>query len=353
MKKYKIKFLNHFFKFNLFKVSSKVLIFYSVIVFGGLFLVNCAGDNPLNTDVSQKYLIKIKETPSGSNNYFSIGTEGKFISFNNAINITKFDLKTNITLLDLTINNDNIFVVGESGSLFRSNDAGNTWQKTQIPTNNKLNSVFFLDNKGWVAGAGGKIFHTTDNGLNWIDTSLVFPHNIIHIEFDANGNGFLVGADDNSNQNAIFYATNNFGNEWTEISLNNITNGEEIGGFTNVKKIGNNYYVIADNCIIKSNKLFSSNLTLDDFSLVFSTSDDNDFVVSSIVEFQNKTHILGYKGHNKGIIYNLTDDTTTEINQHILDGIADQTQNKMYLVGGFGYFIIENNGITTTKFEIK
>lgn len=351
-------------KYILFLISIKLKIILDkiptllAIIILSLLITNCAGDNPLNITIPQKYLIKIKESTTATNEYFAIGTEGNFLKFQSQNlspnNIKKFDLKTNITLLDFTVlNQNNIFVVGESGSLFSSNDAGNTWKKTQIQTNNKLNTVFFLDNKGWVAGAGGKIFHSTDNGVNWIDTSLVLPHYITFIAFESNGNGFLVGAEDNTNQNAVIYTTSDFGNQWTEFQLNNITNGEDITGITKVIKIGDDYYLISENCVIKSSKLLTPNLAEEDLSLIFLTSEDNNFIICSIVEFQSKLYILGHKGHNKGVIYNLTDDIISEINQHILDGILDQTQNKMYLVGGFGYFILENNGNSTIKFDIK
>jgi photosystem II stability/assembly factor-like uncharacterized protein len=76
------------------------------------------------------------------------------------------------------IDANNGFVVGDSGIILRTTDAGNNWEIQPSETDLPLNDIFFLDeNNGWIAGgyvntgggfwAYGIILRTTDGGTTW------------------------------------------------------------------------------------------------------------------------------------------------------------------------------------------
>jgi len=61
-----------------------------------------------------------------------------------------------------------LFVAGEAGSLFRSDDAGATWQALSIPQPASLFGAIGLDDRGVIVfGLRGRVFHSQDAGESW------------------------------------------------------------------------------------------------------------------------------------------------------------------------------------------
>ncbi len=66
------------------------------------------------------------------------------------------------------INAQKGWIVGGSGVILSTSNAGNTWNKSYLPLNADLYKVFFInENKGWVVGNFEGIFFTTDGGSSW------------------------------------------------------------------------------------------------------------------------------------------------------------------------------------------
>ena len=60
------------------------------------------------------------------------------------------------------------WAVGRYGQVFRTNDAGETWEQRHLFTEVDLEAVCFLNGDlGWIAGGEGKVFYTTDGGEHW------------------------------------------------------------------------------------------------------------------------------------------------------------------------------------------
>lgn len=61
------------------------------------------------------------------------------------------------------------WVSGATGTIFKTVDGGNYWAAQTVPTTQTLNGIKFLDgNRGWAVGAQGLVFRTTDGGENWV-----------------------------------------------------------------------------------------------------------------------------------------------------------------------------------------
>ncbi len=69
----------------------------------------------------------------------------------------------------IKLDDNNIFVVGEYGRLFRSSDKGKTWQDSNTDSPSSLTSIKFRShNNGVIVGLDGVVLYTNDAGETWI-----------------------------------------------------------------------------------------------------------------------------------------------------------------------------------------
>jgi len=60
------------------------------------------------------------------------------------------------------------WIVGDSGRILHSRDAGSTWESRTTPTANRLKCVQFVSARcGWAAGEGNTVVSTRDGGVSW------------------------------------------------------------------------------------------------------------------------------------------------------------------------------------------
>jgi photosystem II stability/assembly factor-like uncharacterized protein len=101
------------------------------------------------------------------------------------------DLKNN-GASDLTLSNGIVWVVGEKGSLYYSDDKGKTWKRPdKMPDSirqQELKSIAFsTDGKGVAVGENGYIIISEDNGKTWNEVSNdVLTKNILKNEVSKN-----------------------------------------------------------------------------------------------------------------------------------------------------------------------
>jgi len=68
------------------------------------------------------------------------------------------------------INQNNGIVVGNSGTILKTTNAGINWTSLSSGTTNSLLSVSFIDiDNGWVVGLDSTILHTTNGGVTFIE----------------------------------------------------------------------------------------------------------------------------------------------------------------------------------------
>ncbi|MCB1678406.1 MAG: hypothetical protein KDI16_06955 [Halioglobus sp.] len=71
-------------------------------------------------------------------------------------------------LLDIAAVGDRLVAVGERGHILYSDDGGESWVQTRVPTSAMLTRVFFISDKlGWAVGHDGNILVSRDGGVNW------------------------------------------------------------------------------------------------------------------------------------------------------------------------------------------
>jgi len=101
---------------------------------------------------------------------------------------------------------------GEGGSIYATQDAGDTWIKLRSPTRRLLLGGFFVDNdRGWIVGAGATIIQTSDGGDTWYQSTLPQVEKSVRFtatSFVDNRKGWAVGSAGN------VYSTDNGGRTW-------------------------------------------------------------------------------------------------------------------------------------------
>ena len=106
------------------------------------------------------------------------------------------------------------WVVGDSGTIFATIDAGANWQCVTSGTTQSLKSVYFKNGlTGWAAGGGGAIVKTTNGGINWTVLSTGTTTNLNGIYFPTIDTGYAIGI-------SLTLKTTNGGSSWTSIFAN-------------------------------------------------------------------------------------------------------------------------------------
>ncbi len=97
-------------------------------------------------------------------------------------------------LYSLSAQQDLILAVGAGGAVFRSNNAGLTWQRISTPTSVDLRAVSLLpQGQAWAAGAGGVILHSNDGGQSWTAQNSNTIKNLNAIQFVNATTGYAAG----------------------------------------------------------------------------------------------------------------------------------------------------------------
>lgn len=101
-------------------------------------------------------------------------------------------------------------VVGNSGTILRTTNGGQSWVSQSSGTGNNLNAVSFVDaNTGTAVGDGGTILRTTNGGANWISQTSGTASNLHGVAFTSSGIGSAVG------DGGTLRRTTNGGSSWT------------------------------------------------------------------------------------------------------------------------------------------
>jgi len=88
------------------------------------------------------------------------------------------------------------FIAGYSGSLFKTEDGGETWSGIYMGVNELIRKMTFVDEQnGWAVGHRGSILHTTDGGLTWEVQKSDKGTYLRDISFADLNNGWAVGHD--------------------------------------------------------------------------------------------------------------------------------------------------------------
>lgn len=146
---------------------------------------------------------------------YAIGEGGLVAEFSlDARPEKRIGVPSRFLMLDgVVVNGSRIVLVGGGGSIFWTDDKGDSWQPARFSTSRptaKFNATVFIDDKhGWAVGNDGLIVSSTDGGISWRGQKPDAGANLLDILFCNAEYGFAVG------ENGIILRTSDSGRSWT------------------------------------------------------------------------------------------------------------------------------------------
>ncbi|MCM3901367.1 MAG: YCF48-related protein [Pyrinomonadaceae bacterium] len=115
------------------------------------------------------------------------------------------------------------WVGGDNGFLGRTDDGGNTWVRQTVATNAAINDIYFRDKDDGFLIAGNTIFVTHDNGTQWNEARRFPPSEfdgasveLYSVRFSSKKKGWVVGSVSRRDRviDSILVYTDNEGETW-------------------------------------------------------------------------------------------------------------------------------------------
>jgi photosystem II stability/assembly factor-like uncharacterized protein len=131
-----------------------------------------------------------------SGNIWAITDSHTVVSIHdNRIEENKLDSSI-IYLTKIKIIDSKIWILGGDGSkgiTLNSRDDGQTWDRKEQESVSPNFDIAIFDGKGWMVGAGGTIFSTTDDGNSWRKTNSPTQNDLLNIFFLDSQHGWIAG----------------------------------------------------------------------------------------------------------------------------------------------------------------
>jgi len=103
------------------------------------------------------------------------------------------------------------YVAGYSGSLFKTEDGGESWSGIYMGVTELIRKMSFInETTGWAVGHRGSILHTSDAGLTWAVQHSDKGNYLRDISFADENNGWVVG------HNSTIWHTADGGKSWAK-----------------------------------------------------------------------------------------------------------------------------------------
>ncbi len=101
------------------------------------------------------------------------------------------------------------WMVGDSGTILRTLDSGNTWIQKRFGSNNLFDFFYYNDKNMWIVGEKGTILFSADTGNTWTNQAAPTVKDLHAVHFVDHQLGWIAGTDDNNN--ALILHTSNGG----------------------------------------------------------------------------------------------------------------------------------------------
>lgn len=170
----------------------------------------------LQTNIQGTRLDTVKYSPTGVNSVFAIDSNHVFIGLNDKI-IHKHDGKSDTSqlaiddfILDINFINPNFGIaISNQGNIYKTDNGGLVWQKTNYSKGNYLRKIAFNGiGSIWIAGDDSILLHSTDTGTTWKITKPGFSRTYGTLTFTGKDSALLCTG------NGRIYKTVDDGKNW-------------------------------------------------------------------------------------------------------------------------------------------
>lgn len=166
--------------------------------------------SPVSSDLFAVYLMSQYDL------FYAVGENGTIVKGNLLGTIlTDISITTTHTLRAVSILSPaKAIAVGDGGSVYITNDTGNTWIQKNVSTTENLLGVSFFESLGTISGDNGTCLRSTDGGETWAPAYILESSALNSVGLWSNYHGRLV-----SESGKIYY-TSNGGQSWVvELSV--------------------------------------------------------------------------------------------------------------------------------------
>ena len=133
----------------------------------------------------------------------------------------------------IAVSKGNVWLVGEGGQVQRSGNGGKTWEKVTVPTEASLNAIAFSDDShGVIVGLSGTILATADAGKSWQAVSSGIPTHLYGVIWDGTGYSAVGDA-------GVILTADAKGSAWIAGKLD----PNNFGWYTGIARAGEGYIV--------------------------------------------------------------------------------------------------------------
>jgi photosystem II stability/assembly factor-like uncharacterized protein len=191
--------------------------------------------NESSSTVTDRYITKVRFV--NANTGYAVGgntnTFGGFIEKTTDAGNTWSAINTgldNYWISDLSLPDENtIFLVGQSGQILKSNDAGATWQKQNTNTTETLNAVFFSNaSTGYIVGDNRTILKTTNGGKTWIKQVSPTTKHLYSAYFKDLNTGYIASYDWSVDSCTVLLKTTDGGSNWKKKNIGRVSYPKKI-----------------------------------------------------------------------------------------------------------------------------
>ncbi len=117
------------------------------------------------------------------------------------------------TLNDVQFVGTSGWIVGEYGTLLRTNNSGATWDTIPMNREDTFYSVHFINAQtGWIGGANGLLLKSTDGGVSWGQQYVPITGDVLKIQFLNENMGYAFG-------DGQLYKTADGGDPWVRVAV--------------------------------------------------------------------------------------------------------------------------------------
>lgn len=111
---------------------------------------------------------------------------------------------------------NNLWVIGEFGTILKSVDNGDTWETIAINYTENLYDSEIINEKIWIVGQNGLIIYSNNLGFSWIKQTINTKKSLLKIQFIDENHGWIMASD------SLVFRTEDGGINWQQIRINNI-----------------------------------------------------------------------------------------------------------------------------------